>query len=136
MLAPSRELAEQIGSVGRAISKGTHIKVSDTSQSEKSILSATVICATPNKIISLLNEKKLSLKKCQIMVLDECDKMVEIGNKLNPDDVKYFISQVNIIKVQSRFVDYQFYIFKYTSFITLFRHNVRQNFKCASSRPP
>ena len=32
------------------------------------------------------------------MVLDECDKMVEVGNKLNPDDVKYFISQVNIIK--------------------------------------
>ena len=35
VLAPSRELAEQIGTVGRAIAKGTHVKVSDTSQSEK-----------------------------------------------------------------------------------------------------
>lgn len=53
VLAPSRELAEQIGSVGRAISKGTHVTVADTSQSEKTILSASIICGTPNKIIGL-----------------------------------------------------------------------------------
>ena len=51
VLAPSRELAEQIGSVGRAISRGTHVTVADTSQSEKAILSASIICGTPNKII-------------------------------------------------------------------------------------
>jgi len=98
VLAPSRELAEQIGSVGRAISKGTHVTVADTSQSEKTILSASIICGTPNKIIALLNDKKLNLSKVKILILDECDKMVEIGNKLNHEDVKFFIAQVGIIK--------------------------------------
>merc|ERR1711990_145291 len=98
VLAPSRELAEQIGSVGRAISKGTHVTVADSSQSEKTILSASIICGTPNKIIALLNEKKLNLSKVKILILDECDKMVEIGNKLNHEDVKFFIAQVGIIK--------------------------------------
>merc|ERR1711990_521236 len=98
VLAPSRELAEQIGSVGRAISKGTHVTVADSSQSERTILSASIICGTPNKIIALLNDKKLNLSKVKILILDECDKMVEIGNKLNHEDVKFFIAQVGIIK--------------------------------------
>ena len=31
----------------------------------------------------------------KILILDECDKMVEIGNKLNHEDVKFFIAQGN-----------------------------------------
>ena len=38
VLAPSRELAEQIGSVGRAISKGTHVTVGRESAMNKKIL--------------------------------------------------------------------------------------------------
>ena len=99
VLAPSRELAEQIGQVGRAVARGTGVVVSDTSQSDKSITVASIICATPNKIIALLDESKLKLNTCSTMVLDECDKMVELsGNKLNQDDAKFFISQVKTIK--------------------------------------
>jgi len=99
VLAPSRELAEQIGAVGRAVARGTGVVVSDTSQADKSIISGSIICATPNKIIALLTESKLKLDACSIMVLDECDKMVELsGNKLNQDDAKFFVSQVKTIK--------------------------------------
>ena len=42
---------------------------------------------------ALLNDKKLNLSKVKILILDECDKMVEIGNKLNHEDVKFFIAQ-------------------------------------------
>ena len=40
-----------------------------------------------------MNEKKLALNTCKILILDECDKMLEIGNKLNHEDVKYFVAQ-------------------------------------------
>ena len=42
-----------------------------------------------------MNDKKLNLSKVKILILDECDKMVEIGNKLNHEDVKFFIAQGN-----------------------------------------
>jgi len=100
VLAPSRELAEQIGTVGRALTRGMWIKVSDTSQSEKSIANATILCATPNKIISMCESKTIELKKCAILILDECDKMLEILDKQNPDDLRSFAAQVNVIKDQ------------------------------------
>ena len=87
ILAPSRELAEQIGAVGRALTKGTWIRVSDTSQSDKSILNSTILCATPNKIITMCDRKLIDLSQCKYLILDECDKMVEIINKENPNDI-------------------------------------------------
>ena len=42
VLAPSRELAEQIGAVGRALAEGSWIKVSDTQQNDKSIIASTI----------------------------------------------------------------------------------------------
>ena len=39
---PSRELAEQIGAVGRALAEGSWIKVSDTQQNDKSIIASTI----------------------------------------------------------------------------------------------
>merc|ERR1712113_877898 len=98
VLAPSRELAEQIGSVGRALAKNTGVSVSDTSQSDPTILASAIICATPNRIISMMNEKKINLNNCRMLILDECDKMLEIGNKFNHEDIKYFVAQVNIIR--------------------------------------
>merc|ERR1711953_1320280 len=66
VLASSRELAEQIGSVGRALAKNTGVSVSDTSQSDPTILTSAIICATPNRIISMMNEKKINLNNCRM----------------------------------------------------------------------
>ncbi|CBY42223.1 unnamed protein product [Oikopleura dioica] len=100
VLSPSRELAEQIGGVGRALARGLWPKISDTSQSDKNIQSCHVLCGTPNRIINMLDSKELDLSKCQMIVLDECDKMLEITNKLNPDDPKSFSAQVNLLRSQ------------------------------------
>ena len=85
ILAPSRELAEQIGAVGRALTKGMWLRVSDTSQSDKSITTSTILCATPNKIITMCDRKEIDLSNCKFLILDECDKMLEIVNKENPN---------------------------------------------------
>lgn len=98
VLAPSRELAEQIGAVGRALTKALWPRVSDTSQSDKSIASSTILCATPNKIITMCNNKLIDLNHCNFLVIDECDKMLEIANKDNPDDLRNFSAQVDVIK--------------------------------------
>ena len=85
VLAPSRELAEQIGAVGRALTKSLWPRVSDTSQTEKSIIGSTILCATPNKIITMCDRKSIDLSHCKYLILDECDKMLEIINKNNPN---------------------------------------------------
>lgn len=100
VLSPSRELAEQIGGVGRALARGLWPKISDTSQSDKNIQNCHILCGTPNRIINMLDSKELDLSKCQMIVLDECDKMLEITNKLNPDDPKSFSAQVNLLRSQ------------------------------------
>jgi len=93
-------LAEQIGGVGRALARGLWPKISDTSQSDKNIQNCHILCGTPNRIINMLDAKELDLSKCQMIVLDECDKMLEITNKLNPDDPKSFSAQVNLLRSQ------------------------------------
>ena len=40
----------------------------------------------------------LKLSGCGILVLDECDKMLEVVDKNNADDLKTFSAQVRLIK--------------------------------------
>ena len=47
-------------------------------QSDKNIQNCHILCGTPNRIINMLDAKELDLSKCQMIVLDECDKITPI----------------------------------------------------------
>jgi Superfamily II DNA and RNA helicases len=86
VLTPTRELAIQIGESFRAYGKYTNLKysvifggVSQVPQVDKLRRGVDVLIATPGRLIDLMNQNLVSLKDIQILVLDEADRMLDMG---------------------------------------------------------
>lgn len=86
ILAPTRELAVQIEDMIRAYSKGGHIStalvlggVSRSAQVNKLARGVDVLIATPGRLLDLLEDKKVRLDMTEWLVLDEADRMLDMG---------------------------------------------------------
>ncbi|HVW56968.1 MAG TPA: DEAD/DEAH box helicase [Rhizobiaceae bacterium] len=86
ILAPTRELAVQIEEMIRAVSKGLHIStalvlggVSRGSQVKKLRLGVDILVATPGRLVDLVREGDVSLAETSYLVLDEADRMLDMG---------------------------------------------------------
>ena len=85
ILAPTRELADQISKEMRKWGKYLKIKVATIfggvgiDPQTKIIQSAQIVVGTPGRIIDHLQRGTLDLKHLTSFVLDEADKMVEMG---------------------------------------------------------
>ena len=86
ILAPTRELAVQIEETIRAVSKGMHIStalvlggVSRASQVRKIQPGVDVLIATPGRLTDLVREGDVKLGETQWLVLDEADRMLDMG---------------------------------------------------------
>lgn len=86
ILAPTRELAVQIDDMIRAYSQGGHIStalvlggVSRHSQVQKLARGVDVLIATPGRLLDLLEDKKVRLDMTEWLVLDEADRMLDMG---------------------------------------------------------
>jgi ATP-dependent RNA helicase RhlE len=86
VLTPTRELASQIGDSFRAY--GRHLRVRHTvifggvgQLSQERALSAgvDVLVATPGRLLDLARQGKLSLRDLSVFVLDEADRMLDMG---------------------------------------------------------
>lgn len=86
ILAPTRELAAQIGDSITHYS--SHLKISHTvifggvgQQPQINALKSGVhiVVATPGRLIDLLNQGHLSLDAIEVFVLDEADRMLDMG---------------------------------------------------------
>ena len=86
VLAPTRELAIQIGQSFRTY--GKHLKfrqtlvyggVSQTSQVKDLRRGVHVLTATPGRLQDLMNQGHVSLDMIEIFVLDEADRMLDMG---------------------------------------------------------
>ncbi len=85
ILTPTRELAEQNSRALRAFSKYSPLKiipvyggVSMGNQIDE-LKDAEVVIATPGRILDHLKRKTLSLSRVKILVLDEADRMLDMG---------------------------------------------------------
>jgi ATP-dependent RNA helicase RhlE len=86
ILTPTRELALQIFENIQAYSRFTELRstaivggVSQQAQ-ERSLEQGTdIIIATPGRLIDLMNQKRVDLQHVQILVLDEADRMLDMG---------------------------------------------------------
>ena len=86
VLAPTRELAIQIQQVAEEFGSATGIKniviyggASKGPQSQQIRRGADIYIATPGRLIDFLREGTISLNKCTYLVLDEADRMLDMG---------------------------------------------------------
>jgi ATP-dependent RNA helicase RhlE len=86
VLAPTRELAVQISgcfsSFGRYLPLRQAVVyggVSKQAQTEKLARGVDILVATPGRLLDLMGERKVLLKHLEIIVLDEADRMLDMG---------------------------------------------------------
>ncbi len=86
MVAPTRELAQQISESIRAYGKHSRIRqtvifggVSQQPQVSALRKGVDVVVATPGRLLDLINQKHLSLHAVKHLVLDEADRMMDMG---------------------------------------------------------
>jgi ATP-dependent RNA helicase RhlE len=86
ILAPTRELAIQIGDsiqiYGKFLSINTTTIFGGVSQGKQVTAldrGVDIVVATPGRLLDLINQKKLSLNEIQFYVLDEADRMLDMG---------------------------------------------------------
>ena len=96
IIAPTRELVLQIGTELRDFSRGLGIRwalviggASIWRQKQDIRNGAHVVIGTPGRLKDLIGERILSMSQFRNVVLDEADRMVDIGFI---QDIKYFIS--------------------------------------------
>lgn len=96
IITPTRELALQISEELRAFSRGIGIRwalvIGGSSvwrQKQDIRASANFVIGTPGRLKDLIGERILPMSQFRTVVLDEADRMVDIGFI---SDIKYFIS--------------------------------------------
>ncbi len=124
ILAPTRELAIQIGENINKYSKFTSFKttviyggVPQINQVNKIKSGTDIIIATPGRLLDLLNQELIELSQIEYLVLDEADRMLDMGfitdveeilNKLPKQKQSLFFSATmpkEIIKLTEKFTN-------------------------------
>ena len=86
IVTPTRELAEQIHQVVRALSAGTNLKsaaiyggVTASRQIKALKEGLEILVATPGRLLDLVQQRYVRLDRIEILVLDEGDRMFDMG---------------------------------------------------------
>lgn len=87
IVTPTRELAVQIQEVIEFLSQGTFVSITSkaiyggvSSNLQKKHLSGIdIVVATPGRLIDILNSRTLHLDQLKMLVIDEADKMLNLG---------------------------------------------------------
>ena len=87
ILAPTRELVIQIEKDGKDLAKYTPLRIvsvfggMDYRKQQDMLIKrhVDVVAATPGRLIDFMGQKIINLKKVEILVLDEADRMLDMG---------------------------------------------------------
>ncbi len=86
ILAPTRELAAQVADNVKTYGKYLPLKaqvvfggVNINAQIKKLKSGADILIATPGRLLDLISQKVISLSQVEILVLDEADRMMDMG---------------------------------------------------------
>ncbi len=87
VLAPTRELVMQIAKDGEGLAKYSNIVIQPVyggvdyqkQMDSLRLKRSDVIIATPGRLIDFLGKNVVDLSKCEILVLDEADRMLDMG---------------------------------------------------------
>ncbi|CAJ0962771.1 unnamed protein product, partial [Mesorhabditis belari] len=86
VLVPTRELAQQVSEVSKSCIKASNLQyatlfggVSKFAQEDFLAKGVDVVVATPGRLLDHLNTKTIDLRNCSYVVLDEADRMLDMG---------------------------------------------------------
>ena len=86
IVAPTRELALQLGKSIETYGKYTNTRyqaiyggVSQKPQVAALQRGVDIVVATPGRLLDLINQKKLHLQEVEVLILDEADRMLDMG---------------------------------------------------------
>lgn len=86
IVTPTRELAEQINDVIRVLAAGTRLRsvtiyggVGAGPQIKALRDGAEILVACPGRLLDLINQRQARMEKIEILVLDEADRMFDMG---------------------------------------------------------
>jgi ATP-dependent RNA helicase RhlE len=86
VLSPTRELASQIADSFSAYGKFTHLRnavvfggVSQRPQTDAIRKGVDILVATPGRLLDLIQQRFIVLDKIEVFVLDEADRMLDMG---------------------------------------------------------
>jgi ATP-dependent RNA helicase RhlE len=86
ILTPTRELAAQVAESVRHYGKHTNLRsavifggVSERPQIEALRNGCDILVATPGRLLDLINQKYVTLAQIEVFVLDEADRMLDMG---------------------------------------------------------
>ncbi|XP_062899009.1 probable ATP-dependent RNA helicase DDX4 [Mobula hypostoma] len=86
IVAPTRELINQIYLEARKFSYGTTVKpvvlyggTSIAHQIRQVLQGCNILCGTPGRLLDIISKGKVALGKVQYLVLDEADRMLDMG---------------------------------------------------------
>lgn len=112
VMVPTRELAQQIGEVFYKISKNTKVKayavyggVEEDPQIKKLQDGIDILIATPGRMFDFIRQGILRLNSIEFLVLDEADRMLDLGfnkdvvqvkkNLVRPHQTLFFSATIN-----------------------------------------
>lgn len=97
ILAPTRELAIQIHKDASVIGKHTKLRLglayggTDYDKQRNILLDGVdILIGTPGRTIDFFKQKIFSLKSCEVVILDEADRMFDLGFV---DDMRYLLTR-------------------------------------------
>lgn len=98
VLAPTRELAVQVGESFTVYGNNTGLKnavvyggISQRLQTDKLKRGVDILIATPGRLLDLMNQNFINLSQIKILVLDEADRMLDMGFI---NDIKKIIAKI------------------------------------------
>lgn len=105
VIAPTRELAQQVALMIRRFARYTGVMVQVVYGGENIIKQITrleegvhVLVGTPGRLIDLIKRRVIELRHVKVAVVDEADKMLEMGFV---DDVGFILSRTPIVRQTS-----------------------------------
>jgi ATP-dependent RNA helicase RhlE len=86
VLSPTRELASQIGEAFATLGRGLGVTqtcifggVSDFHQKKALARGVDVVVATPGRLLDLMQQRAVDLRRIEVLVLDEADRLLDAG---------------------------------------------------------
>jgi superfamily II DNA/RNA helicase len=93
ILVPTRELARQVADELTPIAWAKQLRCAavfggaGSAKQAKNAAGSPIIVATPGRLLDFMHEKKIDLRAVEILVLDEADRMLDLGFQPEVDEI-------------------------------------------------
>lgn len=138
ILAPTRELAQQIEEetvkFGQPLGIRTVVVVGGLSREEQGFrlrMGCEIVIATPGRLIDVLENRYLVLNQCTYIVMDEADRMIDLGFEADVQKILEYMPVTNLKPDSEEAEDKEVLLANYNS-----KKKYRQTVMFTATMPP